>query len=137
MDYDNKALVRRWFEEVWDKGRAEAIDEMFARDGLAHGLGEGGATLQGTDAFKAFHARFKGAFPDLRVHIEDLLSEGDLTATRFTCTGTHTGDQLGIAPTNRPVRFTGMTFARWKDGKITEGWNEVDLPGLMRQVGAG
>ena len=65
MSEENKALVQRWFEEVWNKGRAEAVVEMFASDGIAHGLSDdAGSPLRGPEAFKEFHARFRGAFPD-------------------------------------------------------------------------
>jgi predicted ester cyclase len=76
-------------------------------------------------------------FPDLRVTVEEVIAEGDLTAARLSVTGTHEGDHLGVAPTGRRVSFTGMTFTRWRDGKIVEGWNNVDIPGLMKQIGAG
>jgi steroid delta-isomerase-like uncharacterized protein len=135
MSLENEALSRRWFEEVWNKGRVEAIEEMFAPDGIAHGLAEG-EDMRGPEAFKSFHANFKGAFPDMRISVEDILSAGDKTAIRFRGQATHTGDQLGIPATNRRVTFTGMTFVRWRDGQIVEGWNNVDISGILKQIGA-
>jgi len=135
MAGDNAALTRRWFEEVWNKGRVEAIDEMFSPEGLAHGLAEGGGAMRGPAAFKAFHAQFRGAFPDMLVTVEDVLSEGDKTAARFSGQATHSGDHLGVPATGKRVTFTGMTFIRWKDGQIAEGWNNVDLAGLFKQIG--
>jgi steroid delta-isomerase-like uncharacterized protein len=137
MSEDNAARVRRWFEEVWNRGRAEVIDEMFAADGIAHGLAEDGGDMRGPEAFKLFHARFMGAFPDMHITIEDLLSQGDLTAVRLTGAATHRGDHLGVDATHRPVTFTGMTFTRWKNGQIVEGWNNVDIAGIRKQIGAG
>src|SRR5688500_18030659 len=121
---DNVAVLRRWFEEVWNKGRAEAIDEMFAEDGVAHGLAdEGGAELRGPAHFRVFHQRFREAFPDVEVVVDDAISEGDRVAARCTVRGRHQGDTLGFASTQQPVEFSGMTFARVRDGQIVEAWN--------------
>ena len=80
MSDENKALLRRWFEEVWNKGREEAIDEMFAEDGIAHGLAEdGGQPLRGASGFKPFFRKFRAAFPDIEVVVEDTITEGDNT----------------------------------------------------------
>ena len=132
---DLKALARRWFEEVWNQGRAEAIDEMFAEDGIAHGLAQGGGNLRGAEGFKAFHAQFRGAFPDIRITVEDVIQEGDQSAVRFACTGTHRGDHLGVPATGRRVSFTGMSFTRWRNGQIVEGWNNVDFQSVLEEVG--
>ena len=75
---DNVALVRRWFEEVWNEGREEAIDELFDEEGLAHGLAdETGSPLRGASGFKPFFRRFRVAFPEVEVVEEDTVSEGD------------------------------------------------------------
>src|SRR6185436_10859282 len=98
MSEENKALVRRWFEEVWNKGRSDAIDEMLATDGVVHGLSEDAQTpLKGPSGFKPFHEKFRGAFPDINVAVEDLIAEGDKVAVRCSVRGKHTGDHLGIA----------------------------------------
>jgi len=134
----NKALVRRWFEEVWNKGRAEAIDEMFAADGIAHGLsGDEGTPLQGPVDFKPFHEMFRGAFPDIEVIVEDLIAEGDKVAARCSVRGKHTGDHLGVAATNADVDFSGLSLVRIRDGKIVEAWNNFDFLRMNRQVGIG
>jgi len=106
----NKALMRRWFEEVWNKGRAEAIAEMFAADGVAHGLSDEPAkTMKGPDDFRPFHGIFRGAFPDIEVVVEDTIAEGDLVAVRCTVRGRHSGDHLGVAASNAAAtsRFAG------------------------------
>jgi steroid delta-isomerase-like uncharacterized protein len=134
MPADNKALTRRWFEEVWTKGRDATIDELFRPDGIAHGLAESGEDLPGPDEFRRFYRQFRSGFPDVRVTVDQVIAEGDMTAVRFTAYGTHKGDGLGIKATGRPIRITGMCMIRWKDGKIAEGWNEFDAAGLMRQI---
>ncbi|HAF13910.1 MAG TPA: hypothetical protein DHU55_16545 [Blastocatellia bacterium] len=74
-------MLRRWFEEVWNKGRADAIDEMFAADGVAQGLsGDPSAPLRGPAGFKLLHDQFRGAFPDIEVVVEDTIAEGDKVA---------------------------------------------------------
>lgn len=134
MATDNEALTRRWFEEVWNRGRAEAIDELFASDGIAHGLGD--SKLVGPEGFKPFHQQFMGAFPDIRVTIDDMISQGDIVAVRFSIRGTHRGDHLGVAATHRPVTVTAMSFVRWRNGQIVDGWNSVDMLGMLQQIDA-
>jgi steroid delta-isomerase-like uncharacterized protein len=133
----NKALVYRWFEEVWGKGRAEAIDEMFAAGAVAHGLAdEGGAPLRGPEGFKPFFLKFLEAFPDIEVNIDDIITEGDAVAARCTVRATHKGNSLGIEATQQPVEFTGITMLRVKDGQIAEAWNNFDFLKLFQQIGA-
>ena len=134
MSEDNKQVVRRWFEEVWNKGRAEAIDEMFAADGVAHGL-EGGE-LRGPADFKVFHRRFRDAFPGVEVSVDDAIAEGDKVAALCTVRGRHQGDTLGFAATEQTVEFTGMTFVRVRDGQIVEAWNNFDFMAMFQQLGA-
>jgi steroid delta-isomerase-like uncharacterized protein len=132
---DNKDFIRRWFEEVWNKGREEAIDEMFAADGVAHGL-EGDAPIRGAAAFKPFFHKFREAFPEIKVTVEDVVTEGDKVAARCSVRGHHRGDTLGFAATDQPVEFDGMTIARIKDGKIVEAWNNFDFMKMFQQLDA-
>ena len=134
---ENKALMRRWFEEVWNKGRADAIPEMFAEDGIAHGLSDDvNAPLKGSSGFLPFHSQFREAFPNIEVIVEDQIAEGDTVATRCSVRGKHQGDSLGIAATNSQVEFTGVTITRIKHGKIVEAWNNFDFMKMYRQLGA-
>jgi steroid delta-isomerase-like uncharacterized protein len=136
MSEENKALIRRWFEEVWNKKRVEAIDEMFAADGVAHGLNDDPkVSMKGVADFKPFHAAFCNAFPDIKVVVEDVIAEGDKIAARCSVYGKHTGDGLGIAASNAPVEFTGMVIARIKDGKFVEAWNNFDFLTMNKQIG--
>jgi steroid delta-isomerase-like uncharacterized protein len=132
MSNDNKALVRRWFKEVWNEGRVAAIDEMFASHGVVHGLG---ADLNGPAGFKPFHAAYRDAFPDVRIQIDDIVAEGNIVAVRWSGTGTHRGSGLGFAPSGRQVRFTGMVFFRVEQGTLVEGWNNFDQLGMLQQLG--
>jgi steroid delta-isomerase-like uncharacterized protein len=133
---DLKAFIRRWFEEVWNKGREEAIDEMFAEDGIAHGLAdETGATLRGPSGFKPFFQSFRGAFPDIKVIVEDTIVEGDKVAARCRLHATHAGAGLGFAATQKPMDITGIAIVRVRDGKIVEAWNNFDFMGMYQQLG--
>lgn len=137
MSEENKALLRRWFEEVWNKGREEAIDEMFGVDGIAHGLSnESGQSLRGAADFKPFFRKFRTAFPDIEVIVEDVVAEGEKAAARCTVRGRHQSDSLGFAATQRPMEITGMSLVRIRDGKIVEAWNNFDFMSMFQQLGA-
>lgn len=129
-------IQHRWFEEVWNKGRAEAIDEMADPDVIGHGLVDSsGNEVRGVEAFKSFYESFRGAFPDIQVIIEDTVTEGDKVVARCTVKATHTGEGLGIGPTGKAVEFTGMCMTIEKDGKIAESWNSFDFLTMMQQIG--
>lgn len=136
MSEQNKAVVRRWFEEVWNRGSEAAIDELFARSGIAHGLGDSEADVHGPPEFKPFVANIRGSIPDTHISVDDILAEGDRVAVRVTLEGTHSGQGLGVAPTGRRVRIQGVIIVRVVNGQIVEGWNSYDQLGLLRQIGA-
>jgi steroid delta-isomerase-like uncharacterized protein len=132
MSDENKALIRRWFDEVWNRRLVASIDQLLAHDAVIHGLGP---DLRGPDGFKTFYTAYCNAFPDVSIHLDALVAEGDLVAVRWSATGTHRGDGLGFAATGRPVRLNGMVFARVKSGKLIEGWNNFDQFGMFQQLG--
>ena len=137
MSEENKALIQRWFEEVWNQGREDAIDEMFAEDGVAHGLAdEAGEPLRGAAGFKPFVQKFRGAFPAIEVVVEDTIAEGDKVAARCTVRGRHQSDSLGFAATQRPMEISGISIVRVRDGKIVEAWNNYDFMSMFKQLGA-
>src|SRR5947209_10063838 len=137
MIEDNKAFIRRWFEEVWNKGREDAIDEMMGEECVANGLAdESGQPLRGPAGFKPFFRKFREAFPNIEVVVEDVVAEGDKVAARCGVRGHHRGDTLGFAATQQPVEFTGMTIVRILDGKIVEAWNNFDVMTVFQQLGA-
>ncbi|HKG13124.1 MAG TPA: ester cyclase [Pyrinomonadaceae bacterium] len=134
---DNATIIRRWFEEVWNKGREDTIDELFSEEGVAHGLaGVADGKLRGPAGFKPFFRNFREAFPEMEVVVEDTVSEGDRVAARCTVRGRHEGDSLGFAATKRPVEFTGIAIVRIADGKIVEAWNNFDFMSMFQQLGA-
>ncbi|MBZ5673339.1 MAG: ester cyclase [Acidobacteriia bacterium] len=136
MSEANKALVRRWFEEVWNQGREETIDELFATNAVGYGLGDTDVTTRGPAEFKIFANNLRGALPDIHMKIEDSIAEGDKVTVRLTVEGTHLGGHLGVAPTGRRIRIAGIVVVRIASGQIVEGWNSWDQLGLLRQIGA-
>src|SRR6187431_1411322 len=98
MSEENKQLVLRWFDEVWNNGRADAIEEMFDENGIAHGLSDDPANpIKGPRSFRPFHTQFREAFPNMRIVVEDLVAEGDKVAARCSVRGNHEGNFQGIA----------------------------------------
>jgi len=131
-----KTIQHRWFEEVWNQGKAETIDELLTSDVIGHGLVNAeGNEVRGIEEFKVFYVNFRGAFPDIHVEVEDTVSEGDKVVARCTVTATHLGPGFIGEPTNRSVKFSGMCMTRVKDGKIAESWNNFDFLALMQQLG--
>jgi len=132
---ENKALVRRFVEDVINAHDPQAADGVLAPD---HVLYPAGASepLVGLDAWQQLAAVYFAAFPDIHERIEDMVAEGHTVATRITWTGTHRGEMGGLPPTGRRVEVTGMRFYRTADGRIVEhrGWD--DSLGLMQQLGA-
>jgi steroid delta-isomerase-like uncharacterized protein len=136
MKESNRTLAHEWYARVWNEGSEEAVDALFAADGIAHGIFDNeGNELRGPAGFKPFLRTFKGAFPDLKVAIEDTICEGDKVVVRYVARGTHDGDALGIAATGRPIEITGMAIVRVANGQIAEAWNNFDMQGLNTQLG--
>jgi steroid delta-isomerase-like uncharacterized protein len=131
----NKALVRRFYEEVWGRGKLDVADELFADEYERHDF-RGGEHKPGPAGQKRIAAAFRAAFPDLSWQIDFILAEGELVAGRWTATGTHLGTWAGVEPTRRVMRFSGINVFRFSDGKVVEIWNHRDDLGLMLQLGA-
>jgi steroid delta-isomerase-like uncharacterized protein len=125
-------VARRWFEEVWNQRRAETIDELLTPESVCHAE-EG--PIRGLDEFRQrMHAPLLGAFPDLRVTIENILDQGDQVVVRWTATGTHSGNGLGVVATGKAVSFRGITWLRIGGGKLREGWQHSNIPETIRTL---
>jgi len=132
----NKALMRRWFEEVWNQGHPEAVTEMMSEDCVNHGLTEDADNpLRGASGFLPFHTQFRKAFPNIEVVVEDALAEVDKVAVRCSVRGKHVGDSLGFKATGAMAEFDGIAIARIKDGMFVESWNSFDFARMYRQLG--
>jgi steroid delta-isomerase-like uncharacterized protein len=134
MSETNKQLARRWFEEVWNRKSEIAIDEILDPQGRVHGLPDAQSALVGPEEFKKFHRTFVGAFPDLRIQVEDVIAEGDRVAIRWTTTATHSGDHLGFPASGKSATLEGASFIVVRNGKIYEGWNQMEMQGLLQYL---
>ena len=130
-----EALMRKWFDEVWNAGRAESIDELFPAHAVMWGVSRAGIPSQGHAEFKQFYQAMRAACPDIHVTLEKVIEQGDTAFARWTATLTHTGDGLGMPPTGRQIKLSGMSALRIRDGEIVEGWNNWDQIGLARELG--
>jgi steroid delta-isomerase-like uncharacterized protein len=135
MDSDNKAVVRRFYEEVWNRGNVDVAFDVFADDYLRHDLRPTQAPPGGAGQAKVA-ADFRAAFPDLSFHVDLIVEEDDLVAARWTASGTHSGRWGDVPPSGSKVTFHGVNFFRLRDGKVVELWNHRDDLGLMQQTGS-
>jgi steroid delta-isomerase-like uncharacterized protein len=136
MSDENVRLMKRWYEEVWNQGRAETIYEMVAPDCQIHGSSETGGDLRGPGDFAALQARLRSAFPDIKITVEDCFGVGDKVVARWSAEMRHTGSSLGIQPTGAAVKVTGATIVRFLDGKAIESWDFWDKLGMFQQMEA-
>ena len=131
----NIQLMRRWFQEVWNEGRMQTVYELLSPDGVARGQRGAEAEIRGPKEFEKFVREIRGAFPDIKVKVEDIFGVDDKVVLRWSAIMTHTGDALGIPASGRTVRSRGITIARIVDGKIVEGWDSWDQLGMLEQIG--
>ena len=132
---ENKALIRRFYEEVWAKGDPNVSDEVFRDDYVRHDL-RPGAAEPGPAGQTKIALDFRRGFPDVDWHVDMILGDGDFVVGRWTATGTHTGPWGPVEPSGRPISFSGVNIFRFEDGKVAEIWNHRDDLGLMTQLGA-
>jgi steroid delta-isomerase-like uncharacterized protein len=131
----NKDIVlRKWYQELWDKWNVAIADELFTPDYRLHLPGNPAPSDKETT--KHVVAMFSKAFPDLHHTIDEIVSEGSTVAARWTVNGTHRGDFQGIPPTNKSVRLSGVTVHHLTDGQIAETWLVFDTMDLLQQLGA-
>ena len=134
MSDGNKNVVRRLFEEVWNKGNLQVADELFTPN-YAHHDSSTPDVGRGPESEKRRATLYRTAFPDIRLTVEDIIAEGETVVARWSCRGTHKGDLNGIAPTGKQVDITGVSIARFTNGKIFEGFVNWDALSLMQQLG--
>jgi steroid delta-isomerase-like uncharacterized protein len=130
MSQDNVAVIRRWFEEIWNQRRPQTIEELLTSESVCHG---DDGPIRGPDEFKERqYTPLTTMFPDLRVEVEATLAQADQVVIRWIATGTHDGDGLGIRATGETVCFRGITWVQIRDGKLIEGWQSSNIPEVMR-----
>jgi steroid delta-isomerase-like uncharacterized protein len=129
---DNKADVRRGYEEGFHQRNLAVFDELMAPDYVWH---IASMTIQGREAAKQLIAKFLAAFPDGRFTIEEMIAEGDRVVVRQTFRGTHQGDFMGIPATGKQVTATEIEIFCVRNGKSVENWTNGDDLGLLQQLG--
>ena len=135
MSEEKKAVVRRYnelVEQYWRTGDADAFDEVVAPDFAHHSPG----LPPDLEGMKQALPMFRGAFPDMRLTVEDMIAEGDKVVDRVTVRGAHEGELMGIPASGKQVEFMETHISRIADGKIVERWGEWDALGMMQQIGA-
>ena len=141
---NGRSFIEVWFDDLWNQGRSEIIDETVPPDALSHGLADTDRAARGPDAVRAFWLMFRHSFSDIRLNIEDVLigelpppSATDQTrreACRWVATAVHTGAFGGVMPTGRTVRVSGSTWMHLLDGQIRESFTNWDQQGLLDQL---
>jgi steroid delta-isomerase-like uncharacterized protein len=133
---DNVQLMRRWFHEVWNDGRIQTVYDLFASDGVARGQRNAETEMRGPEQFAQFVSEIRGAFPDIKLQIEDIFGAEDKVVVRWSGTMTHSGVALGLPATGKTVRSRGISIVTIDKGKIIEGWDNWDQLGMLEQIGA-
>ena len=132
---ENKDIVRRFIEEGFDEGRDELIDELLDEDFVGYESANP-EPIRGPEGFRQIVETYRSAFPDIEFTIHNLVAEDDWVTARWTASGTHEGELMGIEPTGQRVENVGMEFNRVRDGKIVEGYVVWDALGMLQQLGA-
>ena len=131
----NKAIVRRFVEEVFNRGNMSVADELMAPDFVEHEELPLGIPRD-LEGVKQMTTMMRSAFPDFKATIEDIIAEGNKVVIRMTCSGTQKGEFMGIAPTGKSVSIGVIDIIRIADGKLVEHWGQMDSMGMMQQLGA-
>jgi steroid delta-isomerase-like uncharacterized protein len=136
MNEHLKAKVRLFYDEAWNAGRVEVVDELFAETYIDHDA-TAHTGMDGRASAKAFVEVFRKGIPDFHLEIKDQISENQTVVTRWVATGTHHGTVLGIEATNNPIEVDGISIDRFDDsGRFAEGWGTWDGIRMLRQLGA-
>ena len=131
MSNTQKETIIRWFEEVWNQGRRETIDELLRPGCVIH---DGETSINGPEEFKLYFDRMRAAFSEIRVTFHEAIADGDLTCLRWSATRRHTGDGMGLPATGKEIHTTGVSIVRFKDGHFAEAWQNWDMLGVMEQI---
>ena len=126
---ENKAVARRFFEEVWNNQNLDVVDEVFAPTVIFNGQ------PMPRDAIKLLVTARRAVFPDIQVTVEDQVAEGDKVSTRRTWRATHQGTYRGITATGKPVKWTQISIVRLAEGRIVEDWPVADELSILQQLG--
>jgi steroid delta-isomerase-like uncharacterized protein len=132
MREENKAIARRFLDELWNRSNFGLVDQLLASDYDGHSS----TVIRGPEGAMEFVPRLRNAFPDFQFSILDQIAEGDKVATRWTIRGTHEGEFQGMPPSGKQIEMTGITVFRIANDKLIEGWTNEDVLGMLQQLGA-
>ncbi len=127
MRNKTSTLLNRWFEEVWNQGNEDSIDQLMTAEANAHGILSNDQP-KGAAGFKIFYKGFKEQFDNIQITIKDVVSQDDMESALTDVTATH-------RETGKDVKFSGLCMVRVEDGKIAEAWNHYDFLGMYQQLG--
>jgi len=136
MSEENKTVVRRVVDELWNRGKVEVIDELYAPDYRDGSAGLPPDITPDREGQKQFVQMFRGAFPDIVGTVEDEIAAGDKVVIRWSVEGTHRGEFFGIPATGKRIAISGTSVYRIAGGQVAEEWTQADMLGLMTQLGA-
>lgn len=131
---NHKGLIRRYYEEMWNRWDYALIDMLIAPE-IAF-RGSLAVVVRGREGFRNYMDLVRAAFPDFRNTIEELIAEDDAVVARLTYRATHRGELFGIAPTGKSIVYAGVAIFRVRNAQVADGWILGDTLGLMRQLGA-
>jgi steroid delta-isomerase-like uncharacterized protein len=132
---ENRRIARQFFDDVFNKGNLETVDQIFASEYVGHSSANLNRPIKGPAGIKRFVAMYRKAFPDIRFTFDDIISRGDKIVVRWTTEGTHRGELFGIAPTGKRMGVTGIGIAQIVGGRIRVSHSQVDMLGLTQQLG--
>ncbi len=131
MSIENVAKAHSWFEQVWNERRVDLAGEWLTPESVGHlEFGD----VVGIEPFQQYQAELFRAFPDLKIEMEATVAQDDNVVVRWRATGTHAGDGLGCRATHCPVELRGITWIRFRDGKMIEGWDAWNQGGLLQRL---
>ena len=133
-DDANIAVVSRIWNEVWNQGKLEACDEIFAPDYVGIIPAQPGP-IRGIEQFKQMVSIYRTALPDVHLRVDDLFTSGDRIAVRWVSRGTNTGPMMGIPPTGKAVEIMGISLFQMGGGKVVAEWEGFDTMSMMQQLG--
>ena len=134
MSEENKAVIRRLVEQIWNRRALDVADELFAPEAIVY---ESGVPIPGfgSTVIKESMAALWAAYPDIRTTVDDMIAAEDKVVVRWSAVGTHQGAMQGIAPTNRKIAQNGIVIYRLAAGQIVEEWMNTNLLGILKQLG--
>jgi steroid delta-isomerase-like uncharacterized protein len=132
---ENKTAVCRGFEEIFNQGNVDAVDDLFTPDVVFNSTARQEGPTRGREEYKEFVRGFLAAFSDVRFSIHDIVAEGDKVVVRATGDATHIREYQGIPATGKRISVPEMIMIRAVDGKCAEAWSMFDTMSMLQQLG--